>query len=115
MERELKNIKFFELPSSFENDVIERIRGIKRKRKRAKIVALPLIFIVILTFLSLIFFNFNPEKETSRNTALSMKETYTEQLPADIYIEVIPVKDLEKENRYLIEFVKEKEEKIYAF
>lgn len=113
--KEFKNIKFFELPSSFEDDVLEKIKRIKRRRKRAKILALPFIFIAILTFFSLILFDFNSEKDRIKETSLSTTVKYEEKFPADIYLEVIPLKDFEKENKYLIEFVSEKEEKIYAF
>lgn len=115
MEKELKNIKLFELPDSFEDDVLEKIKRIKRRRKRAKILALPLIFIVILAFFYSILFDFNSEKDRLKETAFSTTVSSEEQFPADIYLEVIPLKDFEKENKYLIEHVSEKEEKIYAF
>lgn len=114
MEKELKNIKFFELPSSFEDDVLGKIRKIKRRRKRMRLLGLPLILITVIGFISLILFDLKSGEDKGKATALSMKETYQEPLPADIYLEVIPLKDFEKENKYLIEFVNE-EEKIYAF
>lgn len=116
MEKNLKNITFFELPESFEDGVIERIRRIKNKRKRVKIIILPAILIAVLSFTTLLLTDLPFKKEKTESMPLALVESLEPEPHADIYLEVIPVKDFEKESHYLIEFVKEKkEETIYAF
>ncbi len=115
MEREFKNTNFFELPDSFEDEVIERIKKIRKRRKRKKIIVLPAILIVILSLGALIIIDFKYEKRQIDGETLTMVKTSEQKIPENIYIEVIPIKNFEKENHYLIEFVSENEEKIYAF
>ncbi len=114
MEKEFKNIKFFELSISFEDEVIERIKKIRRRKKRAKMLVLPAVLIVILSLGLLMLLDFRSEREKVGLESLTMIEP-SQKMPENIYLEVIPIKNFEKENRYLIEFVSENEEKIYAF
>lgn len=116
MGKNLKNITFFELPESFENGVIERIRRIKKKRKRARVILLPAILVAVLSFVALFLTDLPFKKEMTDSMPLAFVESLEQESHTDIYLEVIPVKDFEKESRYLIEFVNEKkEETIYPF
>lgn len=116
MEKNLKNITFFELPESFDNGVIERIRRIKKKRKRARAILLPAILVAVLSFVALFLTDLTFKKERTDSMPLSLVESLEQKPQADIYLEIIPVKEFEKESRYLIEFVNEKrEETIYTF
>ena len=115
MERELKDIKYFELPESFENDVLERIRKIKRRRKRLKALTFPVVLLTILALTVFIFFYSNQKKEYAEGKILTFPERKEQISENEIFLEVIPVKNFEKENIYLIETIEDKEEKIYAF
>ncbi|GEM_PF-2216851 len=115
MEKDLKNITYFELPESFENDVMDRIKRIKKRRKRAKMIFIPSILIAVLSFTALFLMNSPLKKERTEGKPIAFMEPLSQEYHADIYLEVIPVKSFEKENLYLIEFVNEKEERINAF
>ncbi len=115
MEKDFKNITFFELPESFENDVMERIIKIKKKRKRAKTILLPAIFIILLSFTAFFLMDLIFEREKNQGKSLAVMERMEQEPHAEIYLESIPIKNFEKENRYLIEFVNEKDEEIHAF
>jgi hypothetical protein len=115
MEKDLKNITYFELPESFENNVMDRIRRIKKRRVRAKIIFLPAVLIAILSFTALFLMNSPLKKERTEGKPIASMEPLEQESHSDIYLEVIPVKSFEKENLYLIEFVNEKEERINAF
>jgi cbb3-type cytochrome oxidase subunit 3 len=114
MERELKDIKYLELPESFEDNVLERIRKIKRRRKRTKVLAFPALLLAILALTVFIFYS-TQKKEYAEGKNLTFPDRKEQISENEIFLEVIPVKNFERENIYLIETIKDNEEKIYAF
>ncbi|MGQ9619123.1 MAG: hypothetical protein ACUVUG_09215, partial [Candidatus Aminicenantia bacterium] len=95
-------------------DVIEKIRKIKRRRKKIKALVIPLIFIVIISASTLILLSPLLKKDTNGHEAFLYKPSQQNE-PVNIYIETIPVKNIEGENNYFVEFVNTTNNEIYNF
>ncbi len=115
MEREIKNLRFFELPPSFEMEVMKKIKRIKRRRKIMKRFVLPLVLIATIAGATLIIFNLSWKKEDAINIAFSGKDSEELEEITNIYTEVISVRNLESENNYLVEFINEENKEFFSF
>ncbi len=115
MEKEIKNLRFFELPPSFEMEVMEKIKRIKKRRRSMKKFVLTLVLITTIVGATFFLLNLGWKKEDARNIPFSGKDFDELEEITIIYTEVIPVRNLESENNYLVEFVNEENKEFFAF